>query len=102
MRAEFVRYALENLLHRKLRSGLTVLSILIGITAIFALVSFGIGIQSYVDEIAANAGVDKLFLQAKGIGAPGTRSAASRPAGVPGGAFGGGGSEANKSNARNQ
>lgn len=72
MRLEFFGYAMSNLLHRKLRSGLTVLSILIGITAIFALVSFGMGIQSYVDQIAQNAGVDKLFVQAKGIGAPGT------------------------------
>jgi putative ABC transport system permease protein len=71
MRVEYLRFAVSNLAHRKLRSGLTVLSILIGIAAIFALVSFGFGIQSYVDEVAESAGVDKLFVQAKGIGAPG-------------------------------
>ena len=34
MKAEYLRYGLENLLHRRLRSGLTVLSILIGIIRI--------------------------------------------------------------------
>ena len=74
MNPEYLRYGWENLWHRKLRSGLTVISILIGITAIFALVSFGFGIQSYVDEIAKEAGIDKLFIQARGVGAPGTDS----------------------------
>ena len=67
-----VKYALQNFRKRKLRSGLTILSILIGITAIFALLSFGIGIQRYVDTVADEAGRNKLFVQAKGIGAPGT------------------------------
>ncbi|MEK6942748.1 MAG: ABC transporter permease [Nanoarchaeota archaeon] len=67
-----VKYALQNFRKRKLRSGLTILSILIGITAIFALLSFGIGMQRYVDTIADQSGRNKLFVQAKGIGAPGT------------------------------
>ena len=69
---EEFKYAIQNLIHRRLRSFLTVLSILIGITSIFALISFGIGINSYMDSIAEEAGVDKLFIQSKGIGAPGT------------------------------
>src|SRR3989338_7994044 len=67
-----IKYSLQNLRKRKLRSFLTILSILIGITAIFALLSFGIGIQRYVDNIADQSGRNKLFIQAKGIGAPGT------------------------------
>ena len=67
-----IKYALQNFRKRKLRSGLTILSILIGITAIFSLLSFGIGIQRYIDTLADQAGRDKLFIQAKGIGAPGT------------------------------
>lgn len=69
---DLIKYALLNVKKRKLRSGLTVLSILIGVTAIYALVSFGVGLQNYVDAIAEQAGVDKLFIQARGIGAPGT------------------------------
>ncbi|MBI2650830.1 ABC transporter permease [Candidatus Woesearchaeota archaeon] len=67
-----IKYALQNFRKRKLRSGLTILSILIGITAIFALLSFGIGIRKYVDALADEAGRNKLFIQGKGIGAPGT------------------------------
>src|SRR3989344_5965103 len=72
MRIDQMAYSLRNLRHRKLRSWLTVLSVLIGITSIFALVSFGLGIQGYIDALADQAGADKLFLQTKGIGAPGT------------------------------
>ncbi len=74
MNRELLKYALINVWKRKMRSGLTILSILIGITAIYALVSFGVGLQNYVDTIAQEAGIDKLFLQANGIGAPGTDS----------------------------
>jgi putative ABC transport system permease protein len=72
MNIDEIKYSLNSLVHRKLRSFLTALSILIGITAIFALISFGIGIQSYVNELAEETGSDKLFILAKGVGAPGT------------------------------
>jgi putative ABC transport system permease protein len=68
---EFI-YALKNLKDRGLRSWLTVISIVIGIMAIFAIVSFGLGLQKYVDTLAQESGTDKLFIQARGIGAPGT------------------------------
>jgi putative ABC transport system permease protein len=71
MNLDEIKYAVQGLRKRKTRSWLTVLSILIGITAIFSLVSFGIGISRYVDRLADEAGRDKLFIQAKGIGAPG-------------------------------
>jgi putative ABC transport system permease protein len=67
-----IKYAFQNLKQRKTRSLLSVLSILIGITAIFALVSFGMGIKSYVNNLATESGTNKLLIQAKGIGAPGT------------------------------
>ena len=67
-----INYSLQNLVHRKLRSGLSILSILIGIAAVFALISFGNGLQQYVDDVAKQSGTDKLFIQAKSIGAPGT------------------------------
>ncbi|MFH0869834.1 MAG: ABC transporter permease [archaeon] len=70
-----INFALQNLMHRKLRSVLSALSILIGIAAVFALISFGSGLQKYVDDIAKQSGTDKLFIQAKSIGAPGTDDA---------------------------
>lgn len=71
---EELKYSIRNLTHRRLRSFLTVLSILIGITAIFALVSFGLGINEYINDLAQESGIDKLYIQAKGTGAPGTDS----------------------------
>jgi len=72
MKLDEIKYSLESLKERKLRSSLSILSILIGITAIFAIVSFGLGVQSYIDSIAEEAGVDKIFIQARSTGAPGT------------------------------
>lgn len=72
MNLELIKYALMNVRKRKLRSGLTVLSILIGVTAIYTLVSFGIGLQDYIDVVAEEAGIDKLFIQSRGVGIPGT------------------------------
>ena len=71
MKTDYFKYAIDNLLHRKMRSWLTVLSILIGITAIFALVSFGQGLSSYVDNISNEAGRDKLLFQSSKTQAPG-------------------------------
>lgn len=71
MKLEYIKYSLQNLSRRRLRSWLTILSILIGIASIYALVSFGQGISKYVNEISEEAGADKLIIQAKGIGAPG-------------------------------
>ncbi len=67
-----IKYSLQNLQKRKLRSWLSIISILIGITSIFALLSFGIGIQNYVNALAEESGGNKLFVQAKSVGAPGT------------------------------
>ena len=69
MNPEILKYALINVNKRKLRSSLTVLSILIGITAIYALVSFGVGLQNYINLLAEEAGVDKLFIQSRGLNA---------------------------------
>jgi putative ABC transport system permease protein len=57
-----------------MRSWLTVLSILIGIMAIFALVSFGYGVQKYVEDMAEDMGVDKLIIQPRGFAPPGASS----------------------------
>lgn len=72
MKLDYLKYALDNIRHKKMRSWLTVLSILIGIMAIFALVSFGQGLSSYVNSLSAKMGTDKLIVYSKGVGAPGT------------------------------
>ncbi|MDO8556126.1 MAG: ABC transporter permease, partial [Nanoarchaeota archaeon] len=68
MRWDLFMYALHNMWGRKLRSFLTIISVVIGIAAITALVSFGYGISSYVDTIAQQMGNDKLIVQPRGFG----------------------------------
>ena len=72
MRIDEIKYSIQNVRKRKVRSWLTIISILIGISAIFALLSFGIGIKNYVNTLADEAGRDKLFIQGRSAGAPGT------------------------------
>ncbi len=71
---DILKYSLSNLWDRKMRSSLTIISILIGITAIFALVSFGQGLNWYIDEFGQEMGTDKIFLMPGGgfTNAPGT------------------------------
>lgn len=69
---ENMKYSLKNLMLRKSRSFLTILSIFLGIATIFIFISFGLGLYSYVNNLAAESGADKLYVQARGIGAPGS------------------------------
>ncbi|MBD3355163.1 FtsX-like permease family protein [Candidatus Woesearchaeota archaeon] len=62
---DILKYAVSNIFDRKLRSFLSVLSILIGITAIFALSSFGLGMQYFVEDFAKQMGTDKLMVLPK-------------------------------------
>ncbi len=71
MKLDYIMYSLNHVKNRKMRSWLTVLSILIGITAIYALVSFGQGLQIYMSELATEMGTDKLMIQPKGAMAAG-------------------------------
>ena len=59
---DVLKYAISNLWSRKSRSFLSILSILIGITAIFALISFGQGLNSWINEFAEEMGVDKIMI----------------------------------------
>ena len=65
MLKDMLKYSLSNIWDRKLRSFLTILSILIGITAIFALSSFGMGIQYYIEDISKTMGTDKIMIMPK-------------------------------------
>ncbi len=71
MKLEIISYSIKNILERKTRSLLTVISILIGMMAVFALLSFGLGMQNYLDTLKSESGGDKLFLQASSGGGPG-------------------------------
>ncbi len=63
---DLITYAFKNLKKRMLRSSLTVLSILVGIMAIFILVSFGQGLSNYMSETFDELGADKLIALPRG------------------------------------
>jgi len=67
MNIDLLKYALKSLFGRKMRTFLTTLSILIGIMAIFALVSFGQGLSGYVEQVSKDMGTNKLIIQPKGL-----------------------------------
>jgi putative ABC transport system permease protein len=70
---DYLKLAVENILHRKLRAWLTILGIVVGIAAVVALISLGQGLQYTVDQQFSKIGADKVTIQAKGSqGAPGT------------------------------
>ncbi|MFW6230676.1 MAG: ABC transporter permease [Nanoarchaeota archaeon] len=72
MYKDLVKYALNNIRKRFLRSSLTILSIVVGIMAIYALVSFGQGLSRYMDQTFEDMGTDKLILQIRTFGPPGS------------------------------
>ena len=73
---ESIRYSLRNILHRKGRSFLTVLSIFLGIATIFIFISFGLGLYGYMNDLLEGGSADKILVQAKGsAGVPGLDSA---------------------------
>lgn len=69
---EMIKYSLRNLNNSRDRSLLTIFSILIGITTIFIFISFGLGLYKYVDDLSSSSSVDKILIQAKGSGVPGS------------------------------
>ena len=72
---EYFKFAIDTILHRKMRSWLTMIGIFIGIGSVVALVSLGQGFRQAVDKEFAKIGTDKLFITAKGgFGNPGTNA----------------------------
>ena len=69
---DYFLLAFNNLTRRKLRSWLTMIGIFIGIAAVVALISLGQGLQDYIGEEFEKLGSDKIIIQTKGMGPPGT------------------------------
>ena len=69
---DFFVLSLNNLRRRRLRSWLTMIGIFIGIAAVVALISLGQGLQDYISEEFEKLGADKIIIQPRGMGPPGT------------------------------
>jgi len=63
---EIIKYSLKHLSKRKSRSLLTIISILVGITAVFIFISFGMGLYSYINSFVTSGTADKVTIQSKG------------------------------------
>jgi len=63
---EYLKFAIEGILHRRLRSWLTMVGIFIGIFAVVALISLGQGLQAYIDEQFEKVGGDRILISPGG------------------------------------
>jgi putative ABC transport system permease protein len=68
-----LRIAMRALGRNKLRSGLTMLGIIIGVAAVIAMVSIGQGAQASVQEQIASVGTNLLFVSAGSVNTGGMR-----------------------------
>ncbi|MEK6913687.1 MAG: ABC transporter permease [Nanoarchaeota archaeon] len=66
--------AFSNLRRRKLRSWLTMIGIFIGIAAVVGLISLGQGLQASINQQFEQLGKDKIIIQSKTLGPPGSAS----------------------------
>ena len=71
---DYFSLAFNNLRRRKLRSWLTMIGIFIGIAAVVALISLGQGLQGAIEEQFNQIGTDKIIVQAKTLGPPGSNT----------------------------
>jgi len=68
---EFFRIAIRSLLVNKLRSGLTMLGMIIGVGAVITLMSVGAGLQNMITSTFEELGSNLLFVQPSNPEAPG-------------------------------
>ena len=59
---DYFKLAWENISHRKVRSWLTIIGIVIGIAAVVALVSLGQGVKKVITDEFSKIGTDKLII----------------------------------------
>ncbi len=71
---DYFLLAFNSIRHRKLRSWLTIIGIIIGVAAIIALISLSLGLQATIEEQFEAFGTDRLLIAAQGFHGPGTQS----------------------------
>lgn len=77
---DYLRFAFLNLVHRRLRSWLTMVGIFIGIAAVVSLISLGQGLQNAVNEQFSSIGTNRMIVQPGGefFGPPGSGAGTSK------------------------
>jgi putative ABC transport system permease protein len=74
---EFFNMAVKSLLSNKLRSALTMLGMIIGVSSVIILMSVGAGLQNYITSTFASLGTNLLFISPANPDAPGLASISS-------------------------
>ncbi len=72
MKKDYLKLAWKNLRKRKVRSGLTLVGIVISIAVIFTLISLSLGLREAINEQFKILGTDKLFINPKGTSGVGS------------------------------
>ena len=86
MSLNLLRLALKNIGSRKTRSWLTILGVLVGVTAVVALLSIGTGVQEAVLQQFEDIGYDIILIAPMNAGGPG-RAVGGPGSGAMGGRF---------------
>lgn len=68
MIADYFKLAVDGIIHRKLRSWLTMVGVFIGIIAVVSLISLGQGLQKVIDEQFEMVGGDRIIISPGGGG----------------------------------
>lgn len=74
MVANYIALALKNVLSRKLRSSLTILGVVIGISAIVALIAVSQGLENAITGQFEKIGSNRVYVFAAGAGDPASRT----------------------------
>ena len=64
---DFISFSISNVKHRKLRSWLTILGIVIGIAAIISLITVGQGLEEAISSQFDKVGANRLYIVPKGL-----------------------------------
>lgn len=63
---DYIRFAVNGMAHRRLRSWLTMMGVFIGIMAVVTLISLGQGLQKYIDYQFSKVGGDRIAIMPGG------------------------------------
>lgn len=71
---DYITYSISTFRHRKVRSWLTIIGIIIGIASIIALIAISQGLQNSIQEQFESFGANRLFIAGQGFQGPGSAS----------------------------
>lgn len=71
---DYFLLAVKSLMHRQLRSWLTILGIVIGIASIITLITISQGLQNTIEEQFESFGANRILISGKGFQGPGSSS----------------------------